>query len=309
MLDDVTWDVDVRAAGSDTIVPVIHTTESATAPAKPTAAPAGSQPPPVRQRTAASPEATPEPETKGPATEPGGGKAPQAATERPGGAAHVQAEPEGGGVEPQGEGDAPGVEGGMTPEAAAEGGAVWAEQKGIEGYEALQEERAEAEFKRYEPEARRRAAQGDWVVLKAWFIEAPPNMVGSVAKERLDAREFSEVTVHVGSTKDEAFGNPATTMEEAKFRPEDAPPVTTQPKGYKSSVRLTKVFEPDPEVEKLIAGDADFIGTYHPSKLDQQGGDITPLQDKGWHRELKLKAGVVSRSEVGRPDVDSRRQG
>ena len=67
LLDDVTWDVDVRAAGSDTIVPVIHTTESATAPAKPTAAPAGSQPPPVRQRTAASPEATPEPETKGPA--------------------------------------------------------------------------------------------------------------------------------------------------------------------------------------------------------------------------------------------------
>ena len=104
-------------------------------------------------------------------------------------------------------------------------------------------------------------------------------------------REFVYVTLHTGDTKDKAFGNPETRLEERHRAVEDYPTATTHPKGYKSYVRMTKVFEPDPDVEKLIPGDADFVGTYRPSRLDQQAGDVTPLGHTGWCRELKLKAG------------------
>jgi hypothetical protein len=118
-------------------------------------------------------------------------------------------------------------------------------------------------------------------------------MAGDVAKDRLDAREFSEVTMGVGSTKDEALGDPGTGVKATNLRPEDASPDATHPKGksYKSYVRLTKVFPPDPDVEKLISGYADFIGTYHPVSLDQENGDSATLRQKAWNRELKLTAG------------------
>ena len=211
------------------------------------------------------------------------------------GGPHVEVDPEGGGVEPTGEGMAPGAEGKGATTSAVEGGAMAGEQKGIEKLEHAEDEKAQEDFKRHEPTVRRLTAEGNWVVVKSWF-DAPraPNLLASVYKERSDIAEFLYTTIQSGATRDEARRGTPSQLKQRDYGLEEAPPPETTSKDRKAVARDVREFEPDPPGEQLVSAYADFIGTYRPSNLDQEGGDITPLRRKGWHRELKLRAGSSS---------------
>jgi hypothetical protein len=210
----------------------------------------------------------------------------------PGGAPHLEVEPGGGGVESQGEGMAPGAEGKAATAGAVEGGAVAGEQKGIEKLEHAEDQKAEEDLKRCEPIVRELTAKGNWVILKSWF-DAPraPNITAGVYKERSDVGEFLYTTIQSGATRDEALRNEPSYLKQVDYGIEEAPAPITHSKDRKTVVRQVREVKPDPPGEQLISAYADFIGTYHPSNLDQEAGDITPLRHKGWHRELKLRAG------------------
>ncbi len=208
------------------------------------------------------------------------------------GGPHVEVDPEGGGVEPQGEGTAPGAEDTGATTRAVEGGAMTGEQKGIEKLEHAEDEKAEQDLKRCEPIVRELTAKGNWVILKSWF-DAPraPNITAGVYKERSDVGEFLYTTIQSGATRDEALRDEPSQMKQVNYGIEEAPAPITHSKDRKTVVRHVTEVKPDPPGGPWIPADADFIGTYHPSNLDQEVGDVTALRHKGWHRELKLRAG------------------
>ena len=213
----------------------------------------------------------------------------------PGSAPNVAAEPEAGGVESQGESMARAAEGKAATTRAVEGGAMAVEQMGIETLEHAEDEKAQEDFKRYEPTVRRLTAAGNWVVVKSWF-DAPraPNITAGVYKERSDVGEFLCTTIQSGATRDEARRETSSQLKQADYGIGEAPPPNATPKDRKAVAREVREFEPDPPGEPLISADADFIGIYRPAKLDQEAGAVTPLRREGWHRELKLRAGSSS---------------